>query len=141
MTSKNRPPSPGNGPFVVTKVLALSATVSAAMQFVITNPGLHTGLNVFWQAHSFPGSASTTFNLAMYAVDPATSGTFAVYAPGSAQATASTLKRFMVGQGLASATDLAVNANVGNQYIIQISMSTGATSKDVVFSLGLEWTP
>ena len=141
MTSNSKSPPGANGPYVVTKVLALSATASTTTQFVIDNPGYATGLNVYFRAHSFPGSASTTIAYAIYSIDPATSGTYAMHAPGVAYSGASSLVRFMYGPNLISSGDLTRQVNIGQQYLILLSMSTGATSKDVLFSLGVEWTP
>lgn len=133
-------PAAGNGPFVVQKVLALSATVSAALVYTVKNPGYARGIMAYLTIHSFPASASTTVNLAFYAQDPATGANYPLNAPGTARsATGTTL--YMLGSGLTIAGNSVTNCLVPQTLIINLSLSTGATSKDCLFSLGIEWTP
>lgn len=138
MSSNNNPlPSQRRG--VYAKIYAQSATASTNVTYVLTNPGFATGLTVYWTIHSLPASLSTTANIGLFSVDPATGSLYAVNTPGVARSAVG-LTKYMIGQHITTSGNSAINTLVGNQFQLLLSLSTGATSKDVVFSLGIEWT-
>lgn len=137
-TTSPKPP-PNSGPYYVQQVLARSASVSAGTLYTVTNPGYHTRLTAYFNIHSLPGSASTTANIGFFATDPVNGALYAINTPGVARS-ATGLTTYMMGNVTTSGNS-AINCVLPRTFTITISLSTGATSKEVVFSLGLEWAP
>jgi hypothetical protein len=127
-------------------VLMASSSLSASTAIAVTNfngRGIFAYMNI---TSAFPGSASTTWALKLKAIQPnatasavtlaacfpaSASGAYVlcVY-PGASKATAS-------GSTSAQANLAVASLPVPRNFQIVASLSTGATSKEVVMSLGL----
>lgn len=134
----NGKPAPGNGPYIVQQNVVRSASITAAVTYTINNPGYHTRLNIYWNIHSFPGSASTTIAMAINAIEPVNAATFNLLSPAARSATGTVMYAF---GNVTTSAPAATNCALPNKIQLALSLSTGATSKDVVFSIGVEWLP
>lgn len=121
---------------VITLRSASTSSASTAISYTLNNP--LTGMIVYFNIASFPGSASTTLALKIRATDPVT-GTFSTLLNCAARSATGTTM-MMIGPGI-SASALGVAALLPRVLSFLVSQSSGATSADVVFSIGLNFTP
>lgn len=135
----NAKPAPGNGPYVVQEVIAQSASIVAGTVYTITNPGYNKGLMAYWTIHSLPASASTTANIAFFGTDPL-GNLVGLNTPGTARSATGTTG-YMMYPGVTVSGNNQFSVVVPNKVTVTISLSAGATSKDVTFSLFVEWLP
>lgn len=116
--------------------LRAAATASANVTLgAITNINARGGI-FFFDIASFPGSASTTLALKVQMVDP-TSGKTAVIAAGVARS-ATGMTTLVIYPDTLSAVSATKVTNFSLPRTVQcyVSQSSGATSKDVVWSIG-----
>lgn len=135
--SGKSPAPPGNA---VARVVGQSVIVSASASASTTYPLINDfgrGMIAHFTIHSLPASGSTTLALKIQATDPAT-GSFFTLLAGAARS-ASGMTTMMIGPGI-SASALGVATLVPRSLRLLVSASTGATSKDVVFSIGVGFT-
>jgi hypothetical protein len=122
-----------------------SSSLSASTAIPITNPGF-PGIMAFMNITSaFPGSASTTYALKIKAVSPLSVGATVVLGnctPRSASGQ-SVLVLYPGCQVFSATTGPISTFSIGVPRDIQIvaSLSAGATSKEVVMSIGYMWLP
>ena len=136
MSGKNRMPPPGSFSRVVSQTVAQSASVTAGTNYSLVND-FGRGIIAFFTIHSLPASGSTTAALKIRAVDPVTGGFSNLLAGAARSASGTTV--MMVGPGI-STSALGVPALLPRDLNLLLSLSTGATSKDVVYSIGIGFT-
>lgn len=136
----NPPPFPGGLAQNTGITVAFSQSASASMTFNVTNLFGRSAF-VYFNIHSLPGSASTTLALKVRAVDPATGGFVAIGALNARSATGMTALALSPYQAALSAggQQNVNNTIVARDLSILVSQSSGATSKDVVFSIGMHF--
>lgn len=117
-------------------VLRADATASASVTLPVTNYN-HRSLVAYFNISSLPGSGSTTLALKIRSTNPVT-GAFTTLLAGAARSASGTTI-MMIGPGI-SASALGVASVVPRNLSFLISQSSGATSKDVTFSIGLDFT-
>lgn len=109
----------------------------------ITNPG-YPGACIFYRVTSVPGSASATLSLAIEFKDPV-GGTYAQISSRSQQISAGTAAVLIhPALGLLSASAASIGLwpfRLPQTFRVLAAVSAGATSKDVVFSVNIEWLP
>lgn len=122
------------------QILRAAATASANVTIsAITNFNCR-GAIFFLDIASVPGSASTTVALKIQGIDPAAGR--AVTIATLAQRGTSGVSAVVVYPGIATSAGSAlaqVSMMLPRDIQVIASFSTGATSKDVVFSIGMEW--
>lgn len=115
-------------------ILYADTTSSASVSIPFTNNNGNR-LTVYFNISTLPGSGSTTLALKIRSVNPVTGGFFTLLSGAARSASGTTV--MMVGPGI-SASALGVAANVPRALSFLVSQSSGATSKDVTFSIGLD---
>lgn len=138
----NAPPYPGALIQNTSQILAASASLSAGTNYAVTNL-FSKNLMVYFNVHSFPGSASTTIALKIRSIDPVNGGfTQIAQMPTTAARTATGMTILQIGPFMNSVSAAGfANAMtiIPRDLNFLVSLSFGATSKEVVFSLGLHW--
>lgn len=137
----NQPPFPGGLVQNVSQILSVSQSASASVNINLTNLFGRQAM-VYFTIHSLPGSASTTLALKVRSVDPF-SGLFTPVANMVARSATGTLA-MSISPYISSASVGGVQnvqASLPRDLNILISQSSGATSKDVVFSIGMAFMP
>lgn len=119
-------------------VLMASTSLSASTAIAVTNfcaRGIMAFMNI---TSAFPGSASTTYALKVKAVSPLSVGATVVLAAATPRS-ASGQSTVMIYPGIAASAGVNCQVNCVLPRDIQIvaSASLGATSKEVVLSLGM----
>lgn len=120
----------------VAKILRAAATASASVTITDTNYDAR-GLIAFFNIATFPGSASTTVALKIRAVDPATGSFFTLCT--QAARSASGVTALLIYPGAASAPNSSTSMCCPRDLSFLLSMSSAATSKSCVMSLGVEY--
>ncbi len=124
-------------------IVAASVSASASVSFPVTN--LYSdGMLVYFNIHALPGSASTTAALKIRFVDPV-NGTLVtvgqIPAAGARSATGMTMLSMSPFGNSASAGGVQnILSMVPKDMNFLVSMSTGATSKECTFSIGVHFT-
>ena len=118
------------------KQLRANATASASVAITDTNYNAKSVI-AYFTINTFPGSGSTTLALKIQAVNPDTGGFFTILSGTPRSTTGTTV--MMVGPGI-SASVLGVAAVLPRDLRFLVSQSSGATSKDVTFSIGIHYT-
>lgn len=119
-------------------VLMASTSLSAGTAIAVTNFGAR-GILAFMNITSgFPGSASVTYCLKVKAVSPLSVGATVVLAAATPRS-ASGQSTVMIYPGIAASAGVNCQVNCALPRDLQIvaSASLGATSKEVVLSLGM----
>lgn len=112
-------------------------TASATVTLPTTTNYNARGMIVNFNIASLPGSASTTLACKIRGVDPVTGSFFTLLNAAARSATG--LTTMMIGPGI-SASALGVAALLPRNVSILVSQSSGATSKDTVWSIGIDFT-
>lgn len=117
---------------------ALTASANVTLSTINVNA---KGAIFYFDIASFPGSASTTLALKVQGIDPAAGKAF-VIAAGVARS-ASGLTTLVIYPDVLSAVSATKVTNFTLPRTVQcyVSQSSGATSKDVVWSLGMAFLP
>jgi hypothetical protein len=123
------------------ETIMASSSLSASTAITVTNNNFK-GLTAYMRITSaFPGSASTTYALKVYAV-PVTGGSN-ILIGGATPRSASGVSSVTVYPGIT--VSAGVNAQVSmalpRDLSIVASLSTGATSKEDIMSLAMTWIP
>ncbi len=122
------------------QIVVISQSASAATNFSVTN--LYSdGMQVFFTVHSLPGSASTTAALKVRMVDPATGAMVSIGgcpARSTSGTTMLSVSPFMNSASSGGSPNIMAQVPLNMNFLV--SLSTGATSKDVVFSIGVNFT-
>jgi hypothetical protein len=120
----------------IAKTLRAASTASASITLTDTNYDAR-GLIAFFNIQTFPGSASTTLALKIRAVDPV-SGGFHTLCTQAARS-ASGLTTLVLYPGMASAANSSTSVCCPRDLSFLVSMSSAATSKSFIFSIGLQY--
>jgi hypothetical protein len=120
----------------ISKVLRASATASASVTITDTNYDAR-GLIAFFNIATFPGSASTTVALKIRAVDPATGGLYTLCTQAARSATG--LSTLVIYPGMTAAANSSTSMAAPRDLSFLLSMSSGATSKSCIMSLGVQY--
>lgn len=121
-------------------VLRAALTASANVTISTTNVNAR-GAIFFFNIESLPGSASTTLALKVHTSDPVTGKAVAIANAVARSATGiSTLVIHPDALSAAGATKIT-NFALPRNLRCYVSQSSGATSKDVVWSLGMAFLP
>lgn len=137
-----QPPAPGGLVQNTAQVVAASLSASASVTLPVTNLFGKSAL-IYFNIHALPGSGSTTMALKVRSVDPVNGGfvTIVNYAARSASGMiVSSINPFI--QSISTIGSLGLPNQcvaVPRDLSFLLSMSTGATSKEVTFSLGIHW--
>ena len=116
-------------------ILRANATASASVAITDTNYNAR-GVLVYFNINTLPASGSTTLALKIQSVNPVTGDFFTILSGAARSASGTTV--MMIGPGI-SASALGVAANLPRDLRYLVSQSSGATSKDVTFSIGLHY--
>lgn len=120
-------------------VIMAATSLSASTAVPVTNwtgRGIMAFMNI---TSAFPGSASTTYALKVKVVDPTgIAGTYVTLGAASPRSTSgvSTVTIYP-GIAVSAGNNCQVNMVCPRDLVIVASLSTGATSKEVVMSLGM----
>jgi hypothetical protein len=119
-------------------ILMAATSLSASTAIPVTNwngRGIMAFMNI---TSAFPGSASTTYALKVRAVNPLSAGTYVVLGSATPRS-ASGVSTVTIYPGIAASAgpNAQINMCVPRDIQIVASLSTGATSKEVVLSLGM----
>ena len=120
--------------------LAASQSVSASTSFTFTN-WYGDGLIASFNVHSIPGSASTTLALKIQALNPVSGDFFTIASTNARSATGVSNLQISPFMAAASAGGIQtqVQSLVPKDLRALVSLSTGATSKECVFSLSVHF--
>ena len=118
------------------KTLRANSTASASVAITDTNYN-GRGVVVYFTINTFPVSLSTTLALKIQSVDPVSGNFFTILAGAARSVTGTTV--MMVGPNI-SPSALGISSYLPRDLRFLVSQSSGATSKDVTFSIGLHYT-
>jgi len=119
----------------IEETLRASSTASATSQSSdILNPGFRSAV-FFIDVTSVPGSASANVSLTLQFKDPVSGNYVGVFTGG----TTSTTSAVMIGEIAGSVSSGGSPVILPRTFRAQYNVSAGATSKDVVFSVGVCW--
>ena len=124
----------------LSQVLMASSSLSASTAISVTNfngRGVYAYMNI---TSAFPGSGSTTYTLKIKSIPPnATASAFTIAAAAPRSASGMSVICMYPGAiiGTASSTVVHSGLPVPRDFQVVASLSSGATSKEVVMSLGL----
>lgn len=119
---------------------ASSLSASTAISITNTNyAGIFAWMNV---TSAFPGSASTTYTLKIKAVSPLSAGATIIIGAAAARST-SGMSSLVIYPGIlnSAGANAQVSMVLPRELQIVASLSSGATSKEVVLSLGHTFLP
>lgn len=131
--------APQTGNTTASAVAVLNTTISASTAYNIVNPNCRGAL-IYFRATALPGSGSTTIALKIrMQTDPVAGGgaqaVIAAFGAGS-NVSGSAGTSFLIYPGISTSAQ-GVNSPLPRNYQILLSLSTGATSKEVTFSLSV----
>lgn len=124
----------------LSQVLMAATSMSASTAIEVTNfngRGIYAYMNI---TSAFPGSGSTTYTLKIQTIPPNASASGTVVAACPARS-ASGISTLCIYPGLLIASISAItisNMPLPRRFRVVASLSTGATSKEVVMSLGMD---